>query len=177
MLNNKTFSGSLSINSLNIPEVESPLLKLSRAMVLLFHPLIVRTGRCLCTQRVRHQDKAGEKCFVSCNHRWQLCLYLRSTSGTVELCHCWPNALCQDSCSQMDSREPGSLHPEIPYTLMSPGFSALCPLPDPVSRPLNSRNLLHNLVRNELLSNPVQKEKQKFTFPGMPKLVGFHTLM
>lgn len=145
-------------------------------MALLFHPLIVRTGHCLCTQRVRHQDKAGKKCFVSCNHRWHLCLYLRSTSGTVELCHCWPNSLCQDSCSQMDSREPGSLHPDSLHTYVA---WLLCSLPSAWSsfQTGNSRNLFHNLVRNELLSNQVQKEKQKFTFPGMPKLVGFHTLM
>lgn len=68
-----------------------------------------------------------------------------------------------------------------PYTLMPPGFSAVCLLPAPVSRPLNRRILVHCLVRVSYIlihsESTILEISRNSTLPWMPNPVGFHILM
>lgn len=68
-----------------------------------------------------------------------------------------------------------------PYTLMPPDFSALCLLPAPVSRPLNSRSLVHWPVRGSYIlihsGSTILEISRNSTLQWMPNPVGFHILM
>lgn len=59
-----------------------------------------------------------------------------------------------------------------PYTSMPPGFSALCLLPALVSRPLNSRSLVHCLVRGSNIlihsGSTLLEINRNSTLPWMP---------
>lgn len=68
-----------------------------------------------------------------------------------------------------------------PYTLIPPGLSALCLLLVPVSRPLNSKSLVHCLVGVSYIrihsGSTILEISRNSKLQWMPNPVGFHILM